>query len=737
MKKSILFFAAFAALLFSACQKKENIAPEGKQVSVNFVANEIGTKTAFGDPEGNKYPVLWTSGDKVSLYLNLDYNNGKVAEVTPSADGKSATFSAVFTPATTNVIVAVYPSNCVKSANATKQTINVEIPTAQTSTPSGPDPAAQMLVYVSDPMAADEIPATLAANFVHLTAYGHLKFVNTSLNGATVSAVNISVSTNFIGRYFFWKNHDAGDDKVGEWSGGDVSPNAAGNAITINTTTLDDVWFSAAPVDLSGKTMTITVATDQGTLTKEVTFPANSKLTAGKSVKMTIDMSGIGLVEPQVYKLVKDVRNLNVGDKVLVVSAGELEHALGSTQNGNNRSSAGITKVDDTISDPAASVEILELEDGAINGTFALKAAEGYLYAAGGGNYLRTQASINEAASWAISIDQEGNTKIISQAPAVSQNELRYNNNSGNNLFSAYASSSSCKPVVLYRKDVTVAATPRFNAILPDDSQVSASGKTVYVQVFGNVDWSASASDGATLSTDSGIGTNLISVVIPENTTTSDRSFTVTVSTTADVTTKTYNLTISQKGKSSNPSTISVGTVLWSESWAGGAKDKTPAEYQALSTASTVVYGGESVTYTSADGGSKTKLYDDALVYVPNPYTGSLPKPENPYNLLLSKSNGWWKIAGIPCKGVAKAKLTIHSNYGTSAYFNPSSTETGVSFGTMSATNYNSDWTKKVYVVTYDITFTGSLETFDLTLKNTNSGNVRVTDLSIEVTEAK
>jgi uncharacterized protein YjdB len=185
------------------------------------------------------------------------------------------------------------------------------------------------------------------------------------------------------------------------------------------------------------------------------------------------------------------------------------------------------------------------------------------------------------------------------------------------------------------------------------------------------------------------------------------------------------------------PEAIDMGTVLWSESWAGGAKDKTPAEYQALSTASTVVYGGGSVTYTSANGGSTTKLYDDALVYVPGNYSGSLAKPENPYNLLISKTNGWWKIAGIPCKDVAKAKLTIHSNYGTSSYFNPSSNTTGVSFGTMSATNYNSDWGKKVYVVTYEITFSGSAETFDLTLQNTNSGNVRVTDLSIEVTEAK
>ena len=105
-------------------------------------------------------------------------------------------------------------------------------------------------------------------------------------------------------------------------------------------------------------------------------------------------------------------------------------------------------------------------------------------------------------------------------------------------------------------------------------------------------------------------------------------------------------------------------------------------------------------------------------------------------NLLVSKSGGTWTITGIPCKNVAKAKITFRSNYGTAAYSNLSTTTESVTIGAFTTTNYTSDWNKKVYVNSHEITFSGTAETFDLTFKNSNtSNNVRLDDIVVEVLE--
>ena len=456
MRKSILFFAAAAALL-SACNKN---VPESNICTVDFVASEIGTKTEFDTPSGNKYPVLWREGDKVDVTLNLA--NTSSVEVTPSADRKSATFKYTFTSEASNTFVIYYPAGSVKSFNTTNQTLNVEIPAAQTSTAIGPDPAAQMLVYVSDEMSKDEIPAQLSAKFVHMTAYGHLKFSNVNLGDATVTGVNISASTNFIGRYFFWNNHNAGDAKIGEWSGGDVSPNAVGSAIAISTTTLDDVWFSAAPVDLSGQTLKIVVATDKGTLSKEITLPANSKLTSGKIAKMTIDMTGITMESPKVYAPITNANNLAVDD-IVIIGARDYDVAIGTTQNGNNRAAAGVSKDGNgAITNPGDGVQIFKVEAGTVNGTFAFKCVNGdkkdnYIYAAGNTskNYLRSTTTKGDTSSWAITITDEGNsvykTRIVAQTTSGYANIIKYNNSGTNNLFSAYKESTNASECSIFK----------------------------------------------------------------------------------------------------------------------------------------------------------------------------------------------------------------------------------------------------------------------------------------------
>ena len=89
--------------------------------------------------------------------------------------------------------------------------------------------------------------------------------------------------------------------------------------------------------------------------------------------------------------------------------------------------------------------------------------------------------------------------------------------------------------------------TPKFGATINSDAVVAAAGGTKTITITGNVAWTAEAAGGATLSAASGEGAGTITVTIPANTSeTVAPSYTVTVSTTADVATKSYPFTINQ-----------------------------------------------------------------------------------------------------------------------------------------------------------------------------------------------
>ena len=76
MKKiySILFATAVAALAMVSCQKdiqKENVIDnETSESSIHFYAEEVATKTVFGDLSGTSYPTLWTNSKGIKISYN-------------------------------------------------------------------------------------------------------------------------------------------------------------------------------------------------------------------------------------------------------------------------------------------------------------------------------------------------------------------------------------------------------------------------------------------------------------------------------------------------------------------------------------------------------------------------------------------------------------------------------------------------------------------------------------------
>ena len=145
------------------------------------------------------------------------------------------------------------------------------------------------------------------------------------------------------------------------------------------------------------------------------------------------------------WQLCTDVTELAVGDQIVIVVQSE-EVALGTTQNTSNRSAASVTKDGHTVTF-GDDVQIITLENGVVENTFAFNVGTGYLYApSSASNQLKTHASIDENSSWSIVIDSSCVANIVAQGEST-RNVLMYN--LASNLFSCY--SSVQEPVAIYK----------------------------------------------------------------------------------------------------------------------------------------------------------------------------------------------------------------------------------------------------------------------------------------------
>lgn len=159
----------------------------------------------------------------------------------------------------------------------------------------------------------------------------------------------------------------------------------------------------------------------------------------------TPDEGGDTPLEPQdeYWELVTDATSLLLDDQVVIV-AKDIACALGPDK-GNNRAQASVVKTDNRIT-LSEDVQILTLEPGTKDGTFALSTDSGYLYAASSiSNQLKTKKEKDDNASWAITIADD-----IATIKAQGENErnwLRFNSSAS--VFSCYSSGQG--DVLLYK----------------------------------------------------------------------------------------------------------------------------------------------------------------------------------------------------------------------------------------------------------------------------------------------
>lgn len=428
-----IFAIALVASAFASCQKIEEDNNVNNTKTISFTATTLETKTAFGEATGTSYPTLWTSNDE-KVKVSLNYASSKDAEVTPAADYKTANFSVEIKDDGSNAYTfySASPASAVVSLSEEHKSWNFDVFSAQKPTATSVDEKAQILVAKTEEFT--EFPTSVKMNYSHFTAYGKMSFVNLELGDATINSISLTASKNWAGRWYYYPET------------GDVAEASASATITLETSATESIWFACAPVDLSGETLKVTVNTTNGPLVREITLPANTKFESGIINKFAVDMTGIGFEESKVYSLVTDLSELTEDSKVIIAAA-EFDYAVSTTQNGNNRGQASVTKSDDgiRITDPGDNVQIFTLKKGSVDNTIAFNTGNGYIYAAGGGNNLRTDTELNINGSFYAELTSEG-AVLEASNNNTTQRFMRYNG--GSNIFSCYAATSSVKDLV-------------------------------------------------------------------------------------------------------------------------------------------------------------------------------------------------------------------------------------------------------------------------------------------------
>ena len=554
MKRSLIMVSLLATATIMSCNKETAIEPSDTgKVSVSFKAASVETKTVFGDKASDgSYPLLW-SGDET---IGISFNGTSAVQVTPaiSNGGASADFNHEFEvpDGTTSYKFRLFsPYGALLTKTLTSDSFYANIPSTQASTPQGPDPGAQLLYAITDDMTS--IPESVPLTFSHITAYLHIFFKNVSLaSGAAVQSVSISAPSDcyLAGR----TTYDAGTQAF-TYTAGYVVSN-----ILVNTSSIDDgIWCGIMPADLKGKSLTITINTDKGTISKVITIPENdgATLTPGAVLKFTVNMDGITFQDPVEFELVTSAGDLYYGDQVVIASA-EADVAIATNAYSSSQASAGVERSGDIISDPSSSVEIITLGDGLIPGSWSLRKQDGtYLSGKSGANALIALTEVTAEGSWEISfgdltdVDKSSPDaeRAIIGAHCVNPRYIRYK--PSDNYFCSYHGNtgSGQNPVKLYRKKGAADTTPRFKVTCDDgtigDIEVNSSEQTVSLYVFGNVNWTASVTGDATLDATSGNGPAILNLAVPENLGAST-TYVVTVSTSASVATQSYTINVVQ-----------------------------------------------------------------------------------------------------------------------------------------------------------------------------------------------
>lgn len=342
ISKALLFIAVPAVAAVSCA--KENIQPtqSGETLMLTFNATAVETKTVFGEKSGNSYPTLWTTNEQVAV----SYNGGELmtTDITPSSDDKSASFTLGIEKeagAQIHKFVAVSPAASVTDVDKQDNSFYVYIPSIQTPLSGSCEEKAQ-LIAASKEYSDEEFDNHVELNFKHISAYGNMSVILPS-DAGTVESVSLSADYDLTGHF----NYSFSNDEL-------LALDAV-KTVTIKTNKTDGLFFAVAPVDLSGKKMTVTVTTNKGVYTKEIDLSGKTlKFVVGQVSKFAVSGFTQSAARSEVWTLVTDASTLAAGDK-LVIASNDKGAVAGDISSKNFMTSVGNAKFS---SDKASLVEL-------------------------------------------------------------------------------------------------------------------------------------------------------------------------------------------------------------------------------------------------------------------------------------------------------------------------------------------------------------------------------------------
>ena len=398
IKTTLAVLLSLASL--GGCRNVEQDTPDVSSVkTVRFTASAADTRTAFDEPVDGVYQTRWTANDS-DVLLSLNYGKAEPSAVTPSSDGKTASFEASFdaaSAASPYTFYAVSPASAARAISPSRSAWSVYIAAEQKPSPQSVDEASQLLVAKS--AATSTLPDEVDLHFSHLTAYGRISLNNLALGDAAVRKVDLVFSTAVVGEWYW------GED-------GTLTSNGGSHTITLDTDASCDLWFACAPVDVSGATMRLTVFTDLGELSKEITFPEGRKFMSGKVARFSVDMAGIEFQMNEGYYPVTNAGILQPGDKILMVNTSGTyalgrQITLGTPGAGTpGRLARSIVVTDGRIVSPGLAT-VLTLYEGSEPKTWAFRTDTGYLSAEESGNALTESTEITPLSSWKLAVSTD------------------------------------------------------------------------------------------------------------------------------------------------------------------------------------------------------------------------------------------------------------------------------------------------------------------------------------------
>lgn len=423
------------ALLVAGCAKEEVHTATSEQVSrITVEATGDNTRTYVDGQiirwhdEGEMLNVIYFADESTTRRQSATHESYSVVD-------NRAIFTADFTK-TDGAVKYTFGAFSPYAYKSTTSSIALSSLTEQTPVGDSFDPAGDILVS-REPVVTDALPEKVSFEFSRMVALVRMTIDGIGA-GEKIESIIFSSPAKPAGSVVVSVHQPATlDNAVWYNNYEDITLNMGGREATGS----DTVWFTTVPTDLSGSEFTVTVTTDKQIYFKHVDLEGKSLCFERANVAV-FTVKNLAIQEkPKAYKLLTDIAQLNVGDKVIIsnrnYASTSVKHLsvkpYDSTKIGFVSSMVVTDDLEILETSLTSDVAIFTLEAGATPGTFALKdASVGYL----AGTYdednwssaLYYSSTMVAGASWTVELIEQG--AILSSS--YNGSSVRYLNNYDN-----------------------------------------------------------------------------------------------------------------------------------------------------------------------------------------------------------------------------------------------------------------------------------------------------------------